>query len=1269
MMNGLLNAQGQPKRKVHSPPGQQRQLLVWFVALCASLHVAAIAQPFVGSDLPIPVAAGGMAQWADYDGDGDYDFVITGQPGLRVYRNDGGGVFTPQGLALQLRQSYAAIWGDWDNDNDLDLVVGGADTGGVPVQNVYSVTRLYRNDGTNGFTLVGEGIPFIGFPSLVDMDNDGDLDLVIVGDRPNIGSGDSLTLRAIRVYSNEGDGSFKLQTELTMPVSTFSARAADLNADGWTDLQHLQVLDNIIVTSARLNLGSQQFNSNSVVRFPLGPGLPLFGDMDNDGDEDLGIFSYDNGPSPNYPGWLRNDGPTNTLLPGIAFPLGNVVCTLVDYDNDGQLDIATTGVSSALGNVFRLFHNDGSFAFSQVNPGITGIQFAVMAWGDSDQDGDLDLLLSGIPNPPTPGNPFIRLYRNDTPNPNPPPGPPPNLSTLVTGSGVLLSWGAAVDSNQTGGLTYNLRVGRSPGAGDVVTPMAEPGTGRLLLPQPGNAGLRRFSLLTNLLAGQYYWSVQAVDCVYASSPFVEPGSFIIPPGLPRVSEAGASDVRYRHATLTASAIANGASTLAWFEYGLSTNYDNTTPATVIGDGTAPISFTNEIIGLLTATNYHFRAVASNSVGRAVSPDAVFFISNTLPVITGLTNLVVLAPNQSSPLLGFTIGDLETPAASLVVTATVQNATLLPLTGIEFGGTGSNRTVRLTPAPEQRGTTSVTVRVSDEHGGQKSQSLTLRVEDFVLLWGPLSGSGDVALADINGDGFLDVVRNGRWLRNQSGTNLILTDMILNPLSGSMSLADFDNDGDLDVSQTGVSGSGARLTSLWTNEPPTGGLSRIRAAGVTNLQGFAAAAISWADFDQDGDADLFLAGNTNAPLSVSNYKTRAYRNDGTLGFTLVPGLFPDMSGAAFGWADFDRDGDLDVCITGNTNLQTAGYLTGLYRNDGTGQFTPLATSLPPITGGFVAWGDVDNDGWPDLLLAGTTRIGSVTTNIARLFRNGGDGTFSEYAAFEGLSSPRGLLLDVDNDGRLDFLHVGTPAGGFQPAAKVYLNQGGGAFLNIWPASAPSFSPVSIVGGDLDRDGKVEIVLGVLIYRSNFPMTNLPPEVPGGLEATPLADTVLLSWQEATDANQSGGLTYNLRVGTAPGAVNICSPAADPVTGCRWAVGPGNASQSRQWRLRHLAPGTYYWSVQAIDHAGGESPFAPEQTFAITDPRPRILSLSLTNGSATLEVQFGGPGNYSLLASPDLHSWSEVLPAADYLTGETSLLIPTLSESGQYFRLRRN
>ena len=74
----------------------------------------------------------------------------------------------------------------------------------------------------------------------------------------------------------------------------------------------------------------------------------------------------------------------------------------------------------------------------------------------------------------------------------------------------------------------------------------------------------------------------------------------------------------------------------------------------------------------------------------------------------------------------------------------------------------------------------------------------------------------------------------------------------------------------------------------------------------------------------------------------------------------------------------------------------------------------------------------------------------------------------------------------------------------------------------------------------------------------------------------------------------MSYNLRIGTAPGKADILNPASDLGTGRRQLARIGNVQQNLGWTITNLAAGTYYWSVQAVDNSYAGSAFAPEQSF---------------------------------------------------------------------------
>jgi hypothetical protein len=85
--------------------------------------------------------------------------------------------------------------------------------------------------------------------------------------------------------------------------------------------------------------------------------------------------------------------------------------------------------------------------------------------------------------------------------------------------------------------------------------------------------------------------------------------------------------------------------------------------------------------------------------------------NQPPTISAVANRVI-GSSTSTPAIAFTIGDLETPLASLTLSGGSDNSTLVPPSGIAFGGSGANRTVTVTPTPGQTGVAQITLTVSD-----------------------------------------------------------------------------------------------------------------------------------------------------------------------------------------------------------------------------------------------------------------------------------------------------------------------------------------------------------------------------------------------------------------------------------------------------------------------------------------------------------------------------------------------------------------------------
>ena len=123
--------------------------------------------------------------------------------------------------------------------------------------------------------------------------------------------------------------------------------------------------------------------------------------------------------------------------------------------------------------------------------------------------------------------------------------------------------------------------------------------------------------------------------------------------------------------------------------------------------------TYTITNATTSSAGTYTVLATNSVGSVTSTGAVLTVNaaNTAPTLTAMANQTTVSGTAVGP-IGFTVGDAQTAAASLIVTGTSSNATLVPNGNIVFGGSGANRTVTLTPAAGQTGTSTITVTVSD-----------------------------------------------------------------------------------------------------------------------------------------------------------------------------------------------------------------------------------------------------------------------------------------------------------------------------------------------------------------------------------------------------------------------------------------------------------------------------------------------------------------------------------------------------------------------------
>jgi hypothetical protein len=449
---------------------------------------------YIDSGLPVLETSAGA--WGDYDNDGDLDILLTGylnEPWsggdkVRIYRNTGNGSFVDTYSLPDLFLSPSAMWGDYNNDGWLDLVIS------YEYNDIHS-TQLYHNNGNGTLSAKDVGMYGVqGQPAWGDYDNDGRLDLLV----------------GTRLYHNNGGGTFS-QINVGLPMAVAGTSA-------WGDYDNDGRLDLLIGPHLYHNGGNAVFSEINAGLPTMMSGLTAWGDFDNDGWLDILLA----GPLSDYERIARiyhNNGngaftDANADLPGIT--AGSAAWG--DYDNDGDLDIGLLGSTEQFGDITRVYRNDGNGTFIDIEAGLPGQRGASIVWGDYDNDGRLDVLL-------TSGS----IYRNNATNANTPPAAPSDLAAVMEGLTVHLTWSAASDAQTpASGLTYNLRVGARPGSADVVVPTANTITGWRRLPQMGNVQTGLDATLVNLKPGRYYWSVQAVDTAFAGGAFAEESSFVVP---------------------------------------------------------------------------------------------------------------------------------------------------------------------------------------------------------------------------------------------------------------------------------------------------------------------------------------------------------------------------------------------------------------------------------------------------------------------------------------------------------------------------------------------------------------------------------------------------------------------------------------------------------------------------------------------------------------------------------------------------------------------
>ena len=359
-----------------------------------------------------------------------------------------------------------------------------------------------------------------------------------------------------------------------------------------------------------------------------------------------------------------------------------------------------------------------------------------------------------------------------------------------------------------------------------------------------------------------------------------------------------------------------------------------------------------------------------------------------------------------------------------------------------------------------------------------------------------GSDSLAIADMNGDGFPDIVGSGFTILFGDGKGAFPHRAdYWQEVAGSILLADFDGDGKPDIlvgtgSATAMTGPAlavlfARGSGLFagppispdTGVPPTYGFIEIQSPG---------------DFNGDGYPDLVVRGSNSIDVLTGV-------GDGTFrqGFHYATGI--GTYTGPFAVADMNHDGKLDLVVTiaifgfgigaGTATLASTQVLLG--NGDGTFQAQPVTTSVCCVTG--IAVADFNGDGHADLaVLLHNLGVGPTGDQMLVYLGTGGGSFAAPLSSKVGVYPSALVAGDFNHDGKLDLVvedqgdltSSATPGSGY----SILLGKGDGTFST--PAAIPlglgsGLHPAGLVAADLNRDGRLDLA----VTFTNGPLLVLP------------------------------------------------------------------------------------------------------------------------------------------------------------------------------------
>jgi fibronectin type 3 domain-containing protein len=1084
----------------------------------------------------------GEFEWADYEDDGDLDLLVAAQNRTTIYQNAGGDVFGKVNIGIPgVRNGSSADWGDYDGDGDLDIVVSG-----------YSrklgkkITRIYQNKGDGTFQWLKAGLTGVDRSTVKwgDYDSDGDLDLVVSGNNDQ-------DTRITRIYRNDGTDFTPIGAGIE-GLTSVALDWGDYDSDGDLDLilsgrDQGNANDRTILYR---NEGDGTFTEVST-NLPGGlHGSVQWGDYNEDGRPDLLLVGGNVQEEV-----FRNEG--SGVFTGIDAGLPNVEGRpdgrWGDADGDGDLDVVLSGVVST-GERTDVYRNEGDTAFVATKSGLVGMERSIVAWGDYDSDGDLDLAVGGR-------DKAARIYRSDG---DASPWKPRGLTASGGVQQVDLDWTSSASED-----LVRHRIYRS------TSPIDSTGGPSNLTPIDSVTAPTTAYTDNSVTANtQYYYRVTAVDTAGLES------------GTSNQSDATPQASNLAITAFQAESAAPGTSIQIFGrEFGTSPSANTVTFGDTEGTVLAASS---------TKLTVEVPSGETGVVDLSVTADGA--------TVTSAQSFTVLAPTQGRRTytdIGAGLdqnlnqgefewadfdddGDLDLLAASKQKTTIYQNAggdvfgkVNTGIIGVgngasaDWGDYDQDGDLDLVVSGYNGNVDSVVTRIYQNEGGGTFTWLQAGlpgVDRSAVKWGDYDQDGDLDLV-VSGINEQDT-RITRIYRNDGTDFTPIGAGLEGLLNVALDWGDYDSDGDLDLVLSGRDQGNANDRTILYRNDGGGSFTEVSA----NLPGGVFSTVQWGDYNEDGRPDLLLVG--------SNVQDDVFRNEGSGVFTGIDAGLPDVEGRPDGqWGDADGDGDLDVLIGG----VATGELTDVYRNEGDTAFVATESGLIGTERSIVAWGDYDSDGDLDLAVGGRDKT-------ARIYRSDGDGSpwppralsASARAANVNLSWTASPSEDGDVTGYNVYRStsaIDSSAGpsGMTPVATVDTPATSYSDPNVEIGTEYHYRVAALDSADLESGFTAEV--------TTTP-TNAPPRPPSALTAEETDDgAVLVSWAPVAAADLD---EYRVYRDTAPIDTSVADRTAFAT------VSPPDTSVTDAAAVGQ----TYYYRVAAVDQAGKEGG-SSEQGYAFLYP----------------------------------------------------------------------